>query len=384
MTTIYIVNKENNTEYNIGTNLIGAIKQMVADQRDMAADEIEIVLTDTEDTTAKAEKRLLNMTQMKQAAHVYGLENEITETPVTVETTENPVTVETPKEEPENPKEENDMTTTTKMPKELGKIIRVAVSEIIAKYTQPLTELKCAYETARDTLKKVRETETDAVKTAKETFDSTEKGTVARKIAGLDLKAARDHKKVAVGEAKLEYDTAKLEYDKTVASMNNAVAEVTRGLINGYQPVVAVLDGSAEDTPAEEPAKEEPVKEEPAAEKPAKEIVEEEVGNTDFGTDDKTGDDKPATDAPAPLPVKTFAVLSFGNVGNKVEEFRAKILASTKYAWKEVQDWKQADLIRVYTQEGAKITSKERTALAAILQADKAEPGRVHFGRVNA
>ena len=381
MTKFYIQTIKDGIEYDIPNNVIETIR-LTYD-----LDDTEIVFCSTipeDDKIAAKEGRALQFEAVRDIAETACETELVSKAADPIVTNETPV--ETPEEEHENHKEENKM---TKMTKTLSKLIADSVRPITSEYAPQLADLKNAYESARDTLKKIRNTEDETVKAAKETFDSTEKGTVARKVAGLDLKAARDHKKVAVGKAKLEYDTAKLTYDKLVAEMNVKVAEVTRGLINGYQPVVAVLDN-------EQVKKEEQT----AEDKP----VAEEAENTDSGTgtgtsvdDEPAADntpvndepaaentpvDEPATDAPAPLPVKTFAVLSFGNVGNKVEAFRTKILASTKYAWKEVQDWKQAELIRVYTQAGAKITSDESAELAAILQAEKAAPGRVHFDRV--
>ena len=401
MTTIYIVNKENNVEYNIGTNLIGAIKQMVADQRNLTTDEVEIVFSDTIDETAKNEKRLLNIAQVKQAAHVYGLEEEI----APAEAPETPVTVETPKEKNNNSEEENEMTTTIKMPKELGKLIKMAVSEIINKYTQPLTEVKGAYEAARDALKKIRETETDAVKATKDAYDNTEKGTIKRKIAALDLKAAHDHKKVVVGEAKLAYDTAKLAYDKLSAEMNAMVAEATRGVIDGYQPVVTVLNG--EPVKKEEPVAEEPTEndadtteetkngsDEKTTEetengsdtveektdsdidtstkgnsdenKSSEEIIRQEMDKTDFGA---PVEDEPAADAP----VRKYVIIGFGKVDEAIEKTKTTLAASTNYHWVEDPDGPDMAYV-VY--DKATMSAEERDAAMKLFATAKLDPDR--------
>lgn len=429
MTTIYIINKENNAEYNIGTNLIGAIKQMVADQRKVTVEEIEIVLTDTEDEIAKTEKRLLNMAQVKQAAYVYGLESEITapKTPVVTETSETPVTVETPEEKPEKTKEN------IKMDKTLKNAITAGVKEVNEKFASALETAIADYNTAKETVKKVREEETVKVDAAKTAYEATVKGTIERYMASAILNTAKKAKAEAVSNVIADRAMKKATVDNLKRQLAQKLEEVICGVIQGFDVKPVTETGTVE-----EPVDDKPVK------KPTEETVAEEVENTNSGTGTSTennSDDKkpvdaneessddlaetvkdkvkktgPDTDAPidnvpnaesivtanktavdkevantdfgqfpnnvpASLPTKTFAVLSFGNVGNKVEAFRT--LAS-KYAWKEVQDWKQADLIRVYTQEGATITSKESAELKAILQAKEATPDRVHFDSVKA
>lgn len=357
MTTIYLVNKENDVEYQIGDNLIGAIKQMVADQRDLTTDEIEVVMRETEDETAKAEKRLLNMAQVKQAAHVYGLEADITSTPVTTET---PAT-ETPEEKNNIPEEGNKMA--TKMPKGLGKQITAAVLPITSGYAPQLATLKSAYESARDTLKKIRKDETDAVQTAKDAYGSTEKGTIGRKLAALDLKAARDHKKITIGTAEIAYKTAKLTYDELVAKMDAEVAEIVRGLINGYAPATAVLNNPA---PVNDPNPAPVNDPEPAV----REVVEEEVNKTDFcASDDTPADDKPT------MPVRTYVIVRFGNVEAAVEKVEKTLAASTKYKWVEVKDSTEADMIYVVYNK-ATMDESERNAAKKLFMAAKEDPAR--------
>lgn len=370
MANFYIQTTKNGIEYDIPENVIETIR-LTYD-----LDDTEIVFCSTlpeDDKVAASEGRALQFEAVYDIAKV-ACETELvgkaTEPTVTTETL-----VETPEEKNEKTKEE------IKMDKTLKNAITAGVKEVNEKFASALETAIADYNAAKETVKKVREEETVKVDAAKTAYEATVKGTAEHRMASAILNTAKKAKAKAVSDAVANRAMKKATVDDLKLQLAQQLEEVICGVIQGFdvKPVTETVT-------VEEPVDDKPV------EKPT---VEEEVKNTDSGTgtptdntpvdepatDDTTVDDTPTDNEPV-VPVKTFAVLSFGNVGNKVEAFRAKILASTKYAWKEVQDWRQADLIRVYTQAGAKVTNEERNELAALLQAEKAAPGRVHFNRV--
>lgn len=378
MANFYIQTIKNGIEYEIPANVIETIRLTYG-----LDDNTEIVFCATipeDDKLAASEGRALRF----EAA--YDIAKNACKTELVSKATEPTVTnetlVETPEEKNEKTEEE------IKMDKTLKNAITAGVKEVNEKFASALEKAIADYNAAKETVKKVREEETVKVDAAKTAYEATVKGTAERRMASAILNTAKKAKAKAVSDAVANRAIKKATVDDLKLQLAQQLEEVICGVIQGFdvKPVTETVT-------VEEPVDDKPV-EEPT--------VVEETENTDSGTGtsvddeptaentpvndepatDDTPVDKPATDAPAPLPVKTFAVLSFGNVGNKVEAFRAKILASTKYAWKEVQAWKQADLIRVYTQAGAKVTNEERNELAALLQAEKAAPGRVHFNRV--